>query len=1018
MVHQIESVRKLMKNVLLCCSFLLIIGWILCPNIASAQKNNVPVSGIIKNVAGELVVGASIVEKGTLNGTTSDVNGSFTIKVPIGAVLQISYVSFESQEIVVNDTKPINITLKDEMTTLQEFVVVGYGTQKKANLTGSVSTVTSKTIASRPVVSATQALQGTMPGLIIQQNSSEPGSGMAINIRGLGTLGNNNALILIDGVQGNLQNINPSDIESVTVLKDAASSAIYGSRAANGVILISTKSGSSSKARASYNFIYGIQQPTNLPKYADSWIYADLRNEALVNSGQAAKFTPEQIQDFKLNGPNDNWINDLYRKSAPQVNHNLTFDGGNDKTKFLLSLGYLNQESLFNGPDYGLKRYNGRLNVESKINNRLKVGGKFAFANNKIKEHAYWTSWIIEQATRMPPIYPITDTAGNYTLPSGSNGNSLARLEKGGERIYTNDEFTGNVDFEYTFTNELSLKGFIGGALSENQSHEFRKSIDYAPYVGGGDNESSVTESFVRSFLLNDYLTLNYNKKIQKHEIKGMLGASSESNKWNNFNVRRINVTGNDFGVLSNGQKTDELGTGGSGGSWALNSLFGRVNYTYSDKYLMEMNFRYDGSSRFASDHRYGFFPSVSLGWKISEENFMKPLKSVLSSMKIRGSWGQVGNQEIGLYQYLRTVSMNNNAYVFNNKQASGAYFSEANTVITWETSTMLDLGFDASVFENKFVFTFDYYNKLTDNILLNLPVPAIFGGGAPTQNAGSVRNQGYELSGTYNFATGPVKQSITFNLSDNINQVVDTKGQFWVNGSDITTIIKEGYPIGSYFAYKTDGFFQNQDEVDKGPKPTFASSVKPGDIRYVDKNGDNKIDEQDRFVLGNTFPRFPFGFNYKLDVKGFDFSLFIQGVGKRSVWIRGEAVEAFHNNNEGPLMDFHIDRWTPENPDATYPRLTVGSESTNNAAHSDFWIENAAYVRLKNIQFGYTLPAGISKKAGISQVRIYFSGQNLWTYTKLKAGYDPEVYDPNTAGSGRVYPVSKIYALGLDVTF
>jgi len=991
--------------------------------ITAAQAQNT-VSGVVKDSkTGETVIGANVSIKGTTTATSTDLNGLYTISAPDDAVLVVSYIGYQNIEQAVNGNGTINFSLQEQANLLQEVVVVGYGTQKRSNITSSISTVGSEVFENRPVTSAAQALQGTVPGLTIQQGSNEPGQGSSINIRGIGTFQSGTyPLVLIDGVIGSIDNINPNDIESVSVLKDASATAVYGSRAANGVILITTKMGKSGKTRIAYDQIYGMQEPTNMPKYAKAWEYAELRNEALMNSGLPARFTPDQINEFRKLGKGTVWLDEIYRNSAPQMSHNLSVEGGGDKTTYHLSVGHLNQRSMFEGNDqYGLKRNNARININSKLSDKLTVTASGAYNGSTIKEHAYWTNWLIEQATRIPVIYDIRDENGNFTLPSGSNSNALARLTNGGMRRYEIDNFTGNLSAEWEIVNNLKLKGFFGANVSDNNNHEFRRSIDYAPLAGGGDNESSVMDRFDKTTLLNSTVTLNYAKTFaEDHAFTGLLGVSEESSKRRWFQARKIGVPGNEFGVLGNGAITDESNTYGSAEQWGIHSYFGRLTYAYKDRYLVEGSVRADGSSRFASDNSWGVFPSFSAAWRISNESFMQPLANVVSNLKIRGSWGQVGNQDIGLYQYLRTVSISTQAYSFNDNLANGAYFSQANQDISWERSEMVDVGIEAGFFRNKLNFTFEVYSKDSKEVLVsNLPVPGLYGAGSPIQNMGSINNKGYEFSVNYLFKTGQVNHSITANLSDNVNEVTNDGGRTLINGTDVVTILKNGFPINSYYGLKTDGIYQNAEEVANGPTQNFnAAGAKPGDLRYVDRNGDGVIkEEDDRFILGNPFPRYNYGFTYTANWRGLDLSIFIQGVGKRSMWIRGEGVEAFHNSNEGPVMDYHIDRWTPENPDASYPRLTIGTESANNAAKSDFWIQNAAYARLKNVQLGYTIPARFTEQIGISRFRAYITGQNLVTLTKLKAGYDPEI-NSGEASNGRVYPVTKVLALGLNINF
>lgn len=997
-------------------SFTLILVMGFC-TISFAQQRTITGQVTTEN---EPLPGASIVEKGTNNGTVTDFDGLFELVLSgqQDPVLVVTYVGFVPQEINLDENQTtINIELEADMNQLDDVVVVGYGQKKKVNLTGSVSEIKSEAIEGKPVANAYQALQGEAAGLIIQQPSSQPGAVPQINIRGISTISGNTPLIVVDGVISSLNNVNPNDIESISVLKDAASASIYGSRAANGVILVTTKLGKEGKPQFSYNGMMGIQEPTNFPEFADSWEYATLRNEALVNSGMAPRFTPEEILNYRDNGPNSRQYEALFKDYAMQSSHNLAMNGSDNGLSYLLSLGYMDQESLFKGPGYGHQRYNARINLEKEINEKVTLGGRLSFARNDIKDHAFWTEWIIEPTVRTPPIYPILDEDGNYTLSSGSNSNPLAQLEQGGARTNQNDELTGNFSIEYEPFQNFVLRGVLGGNITSNQTHEFRKAIDYV-YAGGGNNQNSVANQYSRSLYLNPYLTAAYDFQLNdQHNFDFLAGISSESYKTEFFGVTGVDVPGNEFGVIDNVSEILQGGTYGSGNEWALQSYFGRVGYNFEEKYLLEGNIRYDGSSRFAEENRWGVFPSVSAGWILSEESFYEPISDYMPFAKVRVSWGKLGNQDISdLYGYQSLVSVAANAYAFNNVGVPGAYYSVSNQRRTWEVSTMKNLGVDLAFFKRKLNLSVDVFHNLTENILLQLPVPATYGLGQPIQNAGVVKNEGWEVNLDYNLLSGDFSHRFSFNLSDTKNEVVDIRGREFISGFDVQTILREGYPINSYYALKTDGFFNTQEEISNSPTPIFSTSVRPGDIKYVDRNNDGQIDyENDRFILGNSFPRYTFGATYAVDWKGFDFSIFIQGVGKRQQWLRGELVEAFHNNNEGPVFQRHLDRWTPQNLDATYPRLTTGSESVNNAARSDFYIFDAHYLRVKNIQIGYSLPESLITRLNFSNARFYLTGLNVLTFSPLlDMGVDPENLDAN----GRVYPVARVFSAGLNVNF
>lgn len=983
------------------------------------------ISGVVSAEDGPLP-GASVAIKGTSVGTITDADGRFNVTIPAHAepIIVVSFIGYTGEEVTLSEGQTtVTVFLTADVSTLDEVVVIGYGTKKKTNLTGAVSEVSEQAFSGKPVVNAYQALQGEAAGLIIQQGTSEPGTNPSINIRGLNTINGNNPLIIVDGVVGSLNNVNPNDIKSATILKDAASAAIYGSRAASGVILITTKSGAGTPS-FQYNATVGLQQPTNFPDAADAWQYATLRNEALVNSGFAPQFTPEQILGFKENGPNVFHYRELFKKNAPQSNHNFSLSGNNGSTSYYVSLGYQDQNSMFKGPDYGYKRYNFRMNLSKEVSKRLTFSGRMSFVRNDIKDHAWWTEWLIEPTVRIPTIYNVIDENGEYTLVSGSNGSSLARLEKGGARRSRNDEALGNFSIDYKPLPDLTIKAVMSGTITNNKTHEFRKAIAYA-YPGGGDNQNSVSDQSGSTLYLNPFVTATYNKEIFKGGALDLLiGASSENFKNDFFGVTGIDVPGNDFGVIDNTSELLRSGTYGSGEEWSLRSYFGRAGFAYEDKYLFEANVRYDGSSRFSSDRRWGVFPSVSLGWVLSRESFFSALDGVVSFAKIRGSWGQVGNQDINdLYGYQSLVSVSSNVYGFGNNPVPGSYYSVSNANRSWESTTMRNIGIDVNFLENRLNVGVEVFSNTTKDILLQLPVPATYGLGQPFQNAGTVKNQGWEASIEYLATTGEVQHSFNVNFADNLNEVVDLKGREFISGGDIQMILREGFPVYSYYGLRSAGFFNTPEEVANSPKPIFATSVKPGDIRYIDRNQDGDIDyENDRFVLGNSFPRYTFGFSYGVKWKGFDFSFLVQGVGQRSQWVRGEIVEAFHNSNEGPVFNRHLDRWTPSNTDATYPRLTIGSESVNNAARSDFWISDAKYLRLKNVQLGYNLPDALISKAGLTGLRFYVTGFNVFTLTPFDVGLDPEVNAGLSSGgasySGRVYPVARVFSAGVDLKF
>ena len=959
---------------------------------------------------GESVIGASVMVKGTTQGAVTDVDGFYTIQTTPGAVLVFSAIGYEPQEVNVAGRTKIDITLEESSLLLDDAVVVGYGVQKKVNLTGAVASVSTKELEGKPINNVLEGLQGTTPGLVIQQGSSTPGGVPSMNIRGYNTMNDNNPLVIIDGIEGSLANLNPGDIEQISVLKDASSTAIYGSRASNGVILVTTKKGSEGEVHVDYDMSMGWQQATALPTVVDSWIYAELYNEAAVNSGRTVKFGPEEIAAFRNGGTNVKWINELYKNSAMQHNHNLSVTGGTKNLSYMASLGYVDQNSLFKGPDYGYKRYNGRINLSHKVGERLTVNATAQYTRNVIKDHAYWTEWIIEQCNRMPAIYEIKNADGTYNYPSGSNSNSLERLETGGYRQSRNEDVSGTINADFKIIDGLHLNATIGGRSINNGTHENRMASAAA---ASGDKENHISESSYRATKLTTTVTLNYEKTFgEKHNFAALVGYAYEGESAKDYNTQRLTDNAK-YDIFVGNLSGDKVSNGGGASDWSLYSAFGRLTYNYDEKYLAEFNIRNDYSSYFAKGNRSGLFPSLSLGWRISQESWWENIRPVIPSLKLRGSWGLVGNNRIGAYRYMQTVSVTQ-GYNFGGELVPTAYFSSVDPSIKWETTRMANIGLDIAFLKNDLNVSFDYFNNRTRDILVSLPVPGLFGNGAPTSNAATVASQGWEFSVNYHFRTGAVNHNIAGNISDSWNKVVDTKGETLYYGYDVVSVIKEGYPLYSYYALRNNGLFQSDDEAASSP---HLEGIVPraGDIRYVDKNGDKVINDDDRFVVGNDFPRYTFGLSYNLQWKGFFFSAFLQGVGMRSRWMRGEAVEAFHNNNEGPVLDFHVDRWTPVNTDASYPRLTMGSESANNATKSDFWIQNAAYLRLKNVQLGYSFQGDWMKKIRLSSLRVYGSIENALTLSSMRGGWDPEY---NADGSGRAYPVARVYSFGLNVKF
>ncbi|MDB4923370.1 TonB-dependent receptor [Mucilaginibacter sp.] len=999
----------------------------------------ISIKGNVTDETGQPMPGVGVSITGTSTGTVTDVKGNYTLSIPdnyTSKTLSFSFLGYAKQEVAIGDKTTINISMKPDASQLNEVVVVGYGTQKKVSVTGAVGTIGSKDIENKPVLNAYQALQGESPNLIIQQTQLDPGSGVTVNIRGVGTLGDNTPLVVIDGIiGGDLNTINPNDIDNVSILKDAGSAAIYGSRAANGVILVTTKGGKiNQKPSVTYNGSYGIQDAQVLVHKVSASDNAYYKNESLVNSGLPPAYTPDQIQALKDAG-NGTWDIEHLLKKAPQQSQNVAITGGGENSSYYISAGYQNQGSNLignggDGADFGYQKYNLRLNQTSVVG-IFKANVILNYTKTRNKTNSVGDNNIFADANRVPANYSWTDANGNYlTNPVASQYNEYGVLQKGGYNQADNDQIFGAFNGQLRITKDLKITGIFGGTIQNNGTFYKRTQVNYLPSGVYGDDRA-VLDGNAKSLLLNTQLYAEYGKTISDHTFKVQVGVSSESYSQNGFQLQKT-LTDPLLGTPTTGTIIDPIN---STNSIAVNansllSVFGRLNYNYKNRYFFEATFRDDASSKFAKGNRASFFPSVSGGWLISDEAFMQQFKNTISNLKLRATYGVLGNQNVGNYQYQTTYFNYPSAYGFNNVSVGGAGTLLSNHDLTWEKAAALNIGLDVGFFNDKLSASFDYFNKTTSNILQpRYDVPSLFGAALPDYNVAKVRDKGWEFALTYNLRTPGVTQSFSVNLADNKNTLLQLTGgttEQIINQDVFQLIRKVGQPVTQYYGYETNGFFQNQADIANSPKIAGAE-VGPGDLKFKDLNGDGKIDANDKTVLGNPFPRYTFGFTYRLNVAGFDFSMFIQGVGKRDEFLRGELVEPFHYNYGQTLYEHQTNFWTPANPDARFPRLAaIGSPSNtyNWRTGSDLYKFNAAYARLKNVNIGYTFPKSMSKKIGMERLRVSVIGQNLLTLTKLKF-IDPETSEfgnnlnANAASnSARQYPLPVFYGAGLDITF
>jgi TonB-linked SusC/RagA family outer membrane protein len=987
-----------------------------------SQQTGKRITGRVVDTDNEPVIGANIKEKGaTANGTVTDAEGNFSLDVADNAILQVSFIGYITQEVGVSSAAGGNhlvIKLLEDTQALDEVVVVGYGTMKKVNLTGAVSVVKSDEIMQRKVGQTSAALQGVAAGVAVTQRSGQPGrDGGSISIRGKTTLGNNDALILVDGVEMGINDIDQSLIESISILKDAASSAIYGSRAANGVILVTTKRGQTDQFSATYNGSVGWQQPTNLPKIVDAFDFMGMQDIAYINSGATPIYGETRINEWRNNYltnpdyyPNTDWQEETLKHAGFENSHNFTMSGGTNKIKALLALGRIDQNGFISNTGY--VRNTIRLNTDLQISKHLKAKADLHVKQAKFTEPAKGTEYIIHWMNRIPPTQAAVYQNGQWG--EGWNGDHpVAASKDGGTRVENASSITANLSLQYQPVEWLSAE--FGYAPNYWQSHisNFNKAVQTYKADGAtsflNPDRSTLTEVAVRYHQNLMHFTTNFDKTFGYHNVKALLGFQQEEYRMDRFEGYRETFVFPDYPVLNAGG-IDVQRSSGTAEEWGIRSYFGRINYAFMNKYLFEANLRADGSSRFTKDNRWGYFPSFSLGWRLSEERLWEPVKNTVDELKIIGSWGQLGNQNIGSsYPTVSTINLTSTKYIFNGGIQNGATATAmANKGLVWETTESWNAGLNARLW-HKLSITGDYFYKKTNDILLTLDIPRIIGLSAPYQNAGVVENRGWEVDIRYSDYDHELKYSVSFNLSDVKNKVLDLKGQ---ENSGLQ-VNREGYPMFSLNGYKSIGYITEAD-FDESGKYTGpvqnGGNVAPGDLKYKDQNEDNVITPADQVIFGNVIPRYTYGFNAFLEYKGFDFSFLIQGVGKADGYITDHGIMPFFNG--AGAQEQHKDYWTPTNRNAAFPRLVFNG--ANNTQYSSFWMKDAAYLRLKNIQLGYTLPARITRIINIKRLRIYAGAQNLFTIDKFWDGYDVEA----PIGNGGYYPQTIVYTCGLDIKF
>lgn len=984
--------------------------------LLAAQEKTV--NGTVTDEQGSPLPGASIVIDGTANGTQTDFDGNYTINVAEGQVLVFSYVGFSSQSITVGASSTINVGLQEDAAQLDEVVVVGYGSQNKESLSGSVATIGNEKLTKQPVFQTSQALQGLSPGLTAIQSSGRPGAdGATIRIRGVNSINaSSSPLVIIDGIEGDLNGIDSGDIESISVLKDAGAAAIYGNRGANGVIVITTKRAKAGKARITYNSYVGFQDPTNQPKPVDAITYLEATgDDALL---QQYLDNPGDTDNF----PDTDWIDLLFSDSGFIQYHSFGVSGGSESVKTNANFSFQDQNG--NIPGFGFKRYQGRVNTDFKVSDKIKISADINFRRSDI-ESTNGDNTGVNAAYRQPAIFQAIYSDGRFALPS-TGGNPVAFTRNSGSNSTQANYFRGLLKAVYNPIPELEFSAVYSPEQAESYNSNFR--VQYPVYESfdgpeilissGTNNQTQLSQSNNRAFTDNFYATTKYDKHFGKHHITALGGYEFIKSVSTSFGASRFEFVIQDFEVLDNGNAENDSNEG-SATQNGLESVFGRFNYAFDNKYLFEFNIRRDGSSRFNEANRWGTFPSFSAAWRITEEPFMQEQK-LFSNLKLRGSWGQLGNQilldndgNIIDFPYSSLIAIGSSHFA-NGAIAQGAAQQVlGNPNISWETAEKTNIGLEFGLFGGQLNGSIEYYDNKTNDLLGTQPIPSTVGLESPIANIFSMKNTGIDIELDWN---GKIGDNFNYNLGGNFatvkNEVTDLNGEeFLINGNN--TITQLGESIGSIFGFESEGIFQTQDEIDNAP--IQFGPLEPGDIRFKDQNGDGIVDNDDRVIIGNSFPGITYSINGGFDYKGFDFSFNAIGVGDREVYLQRNLVQPLFN--AGNIFEYHLtESWTPDNPNARYPILKPYSGASNNSRANSTYVFDTSYLRVRNITLGYSLPSTILGNNFIGSLRVYVSGQNLITLNKdLPDGIDPLI--PHNS-QGAVYPIVKTYTFGINATF
>lgn len=995
-------------------------------SINSTKAQSISVSGKVTDEQGEGLPGVTLLVKGTTNGTASNSTGNYSLNGVIGnGTLVVSFIGYQTREVAINNQTSINITLAPDAKALEEVVVVGYGTQKKVNLTGSVAVVDGEELIKAPTTNISNGLVGRLPGLIAVNGNGKPGSNSSISIRGASTFGDNSALIIVDGIVRGFEQLDPNEIESISILKDASATAVYGSRAANGVILITTKRGKSGKPTFNYNGFVGIQQPTQYPEVMNAYGYASTKNQALQNMGKPLQYTEEMLEDIRQGKvPETDWYGALKDRSF-QTQQNLSVNGGSDAIRYYLSLGYLDQQGMYDMINF--KRYSIRTNVDAKINNDLTISADIDASTRNNNGSGYSAETIFNDIIVAHPLDMEYNPDG--TIFYTHEQHPTEEIKTGYQRLNTNIlQATLTLKQELPFVKGLSVAGKASfGREYTNNKHYMvpifmnRQDADgntLEIYPNGGWNgKTALNQNFDEYNTATINASMNYNRSFGDHHVSGLLLYEQFNAKANNFYAFRTNFPTQGLDELFYGGESQKDGNGGSFNDRRRGSVV-RVNYVFKDRYLLEASFRRDGSTAFPDTKRYGFFPAVSAGWRLSEEALIKNNSrlSFIDNLKLRASYGVVGNDRnvymgrVPTFQYLQVY--NPSGIIISGGEALPSIVPGVlpNPNVTWETAAISDVGMEGALWNGKLQFEVDLFYKRTSNILSTRirSIPATLGAALPAENYAKVDNKGIELSLAHNNHHGEFNYFVKVNGSFSRSKVITLDEP--ANIPDY--LLQTGRPLGFITGYKALGYFQSEEEV-KAYYPQFNGGQQAGDVKYADINGDRKVDANDLTIisLDNTIPKVIGGLSFGGSLKGFDLNVLFQGATKVNRVLDGLARNFFRggsNNSFAALLDY----WTPQNPNASYPRPWEGPHP-NNSLTSSLYLRDASYIRLKSVDFGYTIPDKVIKKLHVDRLRVYLSGANLLLFDKLKM-FDPEVEN----ASGTYYPQQRTMNLGLNLTF